>query len=77
MILLFLCHSQQVITPLYSEYWLFLLAVVRLRMNREPIPEPVVPGFEPGTATMASKRVTTELTGPVDHPSACVLSAAV
>ena len=34
-------------------------------MNREPIPEPVVPGFEPGTTTMASKRVATELTGPV------------
>ena len=35
-------------------------------MNREPIgcPEPVVPGFEPGTTTMASKRVTTALTGP-------------
>ena len=29
-----------------------------------PIPEPVVPEFEPGTATMASKRVTTELTSP-------------
>ena len=32
-------------------------------MNQEPIPEPVVPGFEPGTATIASKRITIELTG--------------
>ena len=56
---IYLCHSQQVSTPLYRDYR-FLRAAVRLRMNREPIPEPVVLGFEPGT--MASKRVTTELT---------------
>ena len=37
-------------------------------MNRELIPEPVLSGFEPGTDTMASKRVATELTGPF---SAC------
>ena len=42
----------------------FLRAAVRLRMNREPIPELVVPGFEPGTAAMVSKRVIIELTGP-------------
>ena len=61
---IYLCHSQQVSTPLYSEYRL-LRAAVRLRMNRGPIPLTVVPGFEPGTASMASKRVTTELTGPL------------
>ena len=42
----------------------FLRTAIRLRMNREPILELVVPGFEPGTATMASKRITTKLTDP-------------
>ena len=58
---IYLCHSQQVsyeftfTVTLYSEYLLMRVAI-RLGMNREPIPEPVVSGFEHETASLASKK---------------------
>ena len=41
---------------------------VRLGIIWEPIPNPAFPGFEPGTATMPSEHVGTELTGPFLDP---------
>ena len=48
-------HNRSV-HPFTASIGVFLRAAVRLRMNREPIPQSAVPGFEPGTATMASER---------------------
>ena len=50
--------------PITASIGVFLYASLLGYGFREPIPDPVLPGFEPGTATMPSEHVGTALTGP-------------
>ena len=50
--------------PFTASVGFFMCLAVRLGNIWEPIPNPTFPGFEPGTATMPSEHVGTELTGP-------------
>ena len=50
------------LNALVSYEGFFMWLAVRLGIIWEPIPNPAFPGFEPGTATMPSEHVGTELT---------------
>ena len=56
--------------PFTASVGFFMCLAVRLGIIWEPIPNPAFPGFEPGTSTMPSEHVGTELTGPQEGPSA-------
>ena len=65
-LLIYLCHSQRTYTThLQRVLTFFMCFAVRLVIIWEPIPNPAFPGFEPGTSTMPSEHVGTELTGPL------------
>ena len=64
-IYLFVPLTTDIHNPFTASVGFFMCLAVRLGIIWEPIPNPAFPGFEPGTATMPSEHVDTELTGPL------------
>ena len=61
---LFVPLTTHIHNPFTASVGFFMWLAVRLGIIWEPIPNPAFPGIEPGTATMPSEHVGTELTGP-------------